>query len=223
MLPSTLALFCIIYSTRVCAQGAMDVPAVNPFSDSATIYHLGVPNAVQWTNNATQAPQNTIISVMLELGTGSTNQVTTLYQIAQVPFPAATCFDWTPATNLSTSNLYTIIFTGKDAKGGVVSINYCTWFHVADAGSSDSAVTTACPLGSNPNMTATNSVSSISDVVPLLASATVPTLTSSNSIGTSTAAMAATTSKKSGSIPEFGVRGSFHAIAFVALSATLLF
>ncbi|KAJ3266580.1 hypothetical protein HDU77_000131 [Chytriomyces hyalinus] len=181
MLATTAAAVVCLLSPLVSALAtleAMDVYAVTPLSTSATVYKQGSANAVQWTiANAGSVNTTNIVSMDVWLGTGSGNNVNNLYQINTLPYPATTCFEWIPASNLTTSDNYTIIWQGMDSKGTLLSYNFCTWFKVGAASSAD--VVAACPAGSTGAGT------------QLPTSAPVTTVASGSSVsGTSAAASA---------------------------------
>ncbi|KAJ3263391.1 hypothetical protein HDU77_010759 [Chytriomyces hyalinus] len=162
------ALFLSPLASALTTLEAMDVYAITPASTSATVYQQGSANAVQWTiANAGSANTSNIVSMDVWLGTGefvycrtidkkqepdkqlsagTGNVVNNLYQIKTLPYPATTCFEWTPASNLTAADNYTIIWQGLDSKGALLSYNFCTWFKIGAAASSD--VVPTCPAGS---------------------------------------------------------------------------
>ncbi|KAI8845618.1 hypothetical protein BJ741DRAFT_703030 [Chytriomyces cf. hyalinus JEL632] len=141
------ALFLSPLASALSTLEAMDVYAITPASTSATVYQQGSVNAVQWTiANAGSANTSNIVSMDVWLGTGTGNIVNNLYQIKTLPYPATTCFEWTPASNLTAADNYTIIWQGMDSKGALLSYNFCTWFKIGAAASSD--VVPICPAGS---------------------------------------------------------------------------
>ncbi|KAJ3399238.1 hypothetical protein CcCBS67573_g01718 [Chytriomyces confervae] len=141
------ALFLSPLASALTTLEAMDVYAITPASTSATVYQQGSANAVQWTiANAGSANTSNIVSMDVWLGTGTGNVVNNLYQIKTLPYPATTCFEWTPASNLTAADNYTIIWQGLDSKGTLLSYNFCTWFKIGAAASSD--VVPTCPAGS---------------------------------------------------------------------------
>ncbi|KAI9324989.1 hypothetical protein BDR26DRAFT_1014313 [Obelidium mucronatum] len=136
-----------------------DVSAVWPMVGQGSYYGIGIGNAFQWTNNDTNALTAPITTLSLVLGTGSANQVTELYELASLPFPATTCFEWTPTANLTTNNNYTIVWKGMDKNKILVSVNYCTWFNLAARGDPTFPAATSCdglPPVVNPAITTVN-------------------------------------------------------------------
>ncbi|KAJ3228985.1 hypothetical protein HDU78_009335 [Chytriomyces hyalinus] len=222
LLATVLITSCLFASAR--AQGTIDVIAVNPLSDSTTVYAINKTNAVRW--DIVQPTANTTIlssitTLTLELGTGVLNQVETLYQLAELPYPARMCYTWTPASNLTVANTYTIIFTGKDKNGNVVSTNYCTWFHVAQGATAPDATT--CPAGSEAESTILSLSAVATSSVPSSAATAVPIVPvvaaeSASSVGSKPA-------EKSSSSKLFGIgmEGNFAAIFLVAVLSVFLF
>ncbi|KAJ3236355.1 hypothetical protein HDU81_010846 [Chytriomyces hyalinus] len=198
------ALFLSPLASALSTLEAMDVYAITPASTSATVYQQGASNAVQWTiANAGSANTSSIVSMEVWLGTGTGNAVTNLYQIKTLPYPATTCFEWTPASNLTAADTYTIIWQGVDAKGTLLSYNFCTWFKIGAAPSSD--VVPTCPAGS------------INSAAPAVQTTTEAAATTSAPVSAVAAAVAtATTSSKSS-----GMR--LDIAASVAALAALLF
>ncbi|KAJ3060780.1 hypothetical protein HDU99_005788 [Rhizoclosmatium hyalinum] len=174
------------------SAGPESVAAVYPLVSQGTVYGVGETNALSWTNNVTASAD--IVNVRLDLGTGSATSVTTLYSVVTLPWPATSCYEWTPAADLSTTAQYTFTFQGLDKNNKTISTNYVTWFNIAAPGSAGYPAATKCGA---------------SVPVPVPAPAPIPATASAP------AAAAVTTTKSNGFISSFSLVAS--AIASFAL------
>ncbi|KAJ3011586.1 UNVERIFIED_CONTAM: hypothetical protein HDU68_001607 [Siphonaria sp. JEL0065] len=188
------------------AVSPWDVAAVWPLVAQGSYYGIGESNAFQWNNNDTNTLTAPITTVSLVLGNGSSNKVTELYQLASLPWPATTCFEWTPPVNLTTSANYTIVWKGMDTNKNLVSVNYCTWFNLAEKG--DAAYPTASMCEENKPI-ATKTTTTVAPppvIVPATSSVVVQTVSTSPPVPTKN---------------EGGIKGA--SAAFLALFAFFFF
>ncbi|KAJ3065724.1 hypothetical protein HDU98_010889 [Podochytrium sp. JEL0797] len=209
---STLLLAPLLASLALAQLDAMNVPAVFPNIGAGLILGKGEPNSISWTNNVT-ALTSSITSMTLTLGTGTTNQVTEMYPIVTaLPWPATSCFTWTPLSDLVASANYTVVFRGLDNLKNVVSLNYCSWFRVAEVGQVGYPVASTCGLGGD-----SGGVASVVEVPITTAIATPTSCTEENDTTTADAGNQTTTKSNEGN------RAGGFVIMLAVVSAVFLF
>ncbi|KAJ3024608.1 UNVERIFIED_CONTAM: hypothetical protein HDU68_007981 [Siphonaria sp. JEL0065] len=123
--------------------------AVYPAISQNTVFGVNQTHAISWTNTVSSLTE-LITSLDIWLGTGSGTQVKSLYSVIKVPFPATSCFTWTPAPNLADSNLYTFVFRGLDKESQIKTMDYVTWFRLADATDALTQKASTCEADANP-------------------------------------------------------------------------
>ncbi|KAJ3065725.1 hypothetical protein HDU98_010890 [Podochytrium sp. JEL0797] len=180
------------------SMNAQEVAAVYPLVGQNAFFGIGQTNAITWTNNVTNPLTEPIVTMQIVLGTGSTNQITDLYPLASVAFPATTCYEWTPTANL-TNPRYTLTFNGMDVTGTVVSTNYVTWFGLAAVGSRNYPAATTCAGASGQDVQVpTGGVSTSAGGGTTRAA--IVTVTATATFTTTTATATVVTTKNAGAV-----------------------
>ncbi|KAI9345021.1 hypothetical protein BDR26DRAFT_857110 [Obelidium mucronatum] len=117
--------------------------AVFPGVSQGSIFGIGEPNAISWTNTVSPSTDS-ISSLDIWLGTGTKNQVKSLYSVGNVSYPTTNCFLWIPRSNLSVDKNYTLVFHGLNSKNTIVTLDYVTWFSLSEPGSMNYPKETSC-------------------------------------------------------------------------------